>query len=518
MTGGAGGAVPAGAPELQGRTLAGNTAWSILGQLPPLVLAAVAIPPLVHGLGEERFGVLGLVWVVLGVFGAFDLGMSRATTRAFAERRALGDEDGAEAVAWTSAAAQLGLGLVTGGVLAAGSGVLAGRLLAVPPSLAPEAAAAFALVGLAIPLVLVGNALRGVLEGGGRFDSVAWARGPLGSLTFLLPLLGMWAGLGLPGITALLAGGRALGVWVHLALCRRAWPGRFVTPRLAWGELRGLARFGAWVAVSSSIIPLLLYLDRFLLASLASLAAVAYYTVPYEGMTRILLVPAGVAAVIFPAFTSVAARGGGAALGQGLAGATRGVAVMMTPAVLIVVILADRILEVWLGAPFPEQSTMALRLLAGATFLHALGYAPLALLEGSGRPDVVARYHVLEFPVYATVAAFCIVRWGVTGAALAWLLRMAWMVPIFFVLCTRFAGLRPGSVLRGATGRALAAGGLALSLAAVAASLDVSLGAQILILGTLGSAWATAAWRWGFEAGDRALIRGYLSARKTHHA
>ena len=78
-----------GAAGLRGRTLARNTLWSILGQLPPLVLAALAIPLLVGGLGAERFGVLGLVWVFLGLFGALDLGMSRATPRAFAEHVSL---------------------------------------------------------------------------------------------------------------------------------------------------------------------------------------------------------------------------------------------------------------------------------------------------------------------------------------------------------------------------------------------------------------------------------------------
>lgn len=518
MSGPGDGAASRGEPALQGRSLARNSMWSIGGQIPPLLVAALAIPLLVRGLGTERFGALGLVWVVLGAFGALDLGMSRATTRAFAERRALGDEEGAEAVAWTSVVVQLGLGLLTGGGLALASGLLVRRILAVPPALVTETTTAFALVGLAIPFVLVGNALRGVLEGGGRFDYVAAARGPLGALSFLLPLLGMWAGFGLAGITALLLGGRAFGAWLHLALCRRAWPGRFVAPRFAWGEVGALARFGAWVAVSSAVIPLFVYLDRFLLGTLASLSALAYYTAPYEGMTRILLVPAGVAAVVFPAFSALAARGGREALSHGVAGATRGVAALMTPAVLAVLILSDWILDVWLGAPFPTESGVALRLLAVATYLNALGYAPLALVEGSGRPDVVARYHIVEFPLYAAVAAFCVARWGVPGAALAWLLRMAWTIPIFFVLCTRVAGLRVGTVLGGATGRMLVVGVTALAMAAAISLLDVGLGGRMLILGGLLGAWAGAAWRWGFEDGDRALMRDHLSPRRTDHA
>lgn len=503
---------------LRGRTLARNTLWSILGQLPPLVFAALAIPLLVGGLGAERFGVLGLVWVFLGLFGALDLGISRATTRAFAERLALGDEEGAEAVAWTSSAVQLALGVVTGAAMAAGAGALVRRVLAVPPGLEAEAVAAFALVGLAIPFVLLGNALRGVLEGGGRFDYVALARGPLGSLSFLLPLVGMWAGLSLAGIVGLLAAGRAVGVGVHFWQCRLAWPGRFATPRMAWGEMGGLARFGAWVAVSSTVIPAFVYLDRFLLGSLASLAAVTHYAAPYEGITRLLLVPASVAGVLFPAFSAAAARGSRDGMARGLGGATRWVALLMTPAVMAVVLLADAILRVWLGPPFPEESALALRFLAGATFLNALGFAPLALVEGTGRPDIVARYHLVELPVYAVVAGYGVAGWGVNGAALAWLLRMSWTIPLFFFICTRVAGLEWRSVFHGATRRTLGTSAVALTLSAALVPMGLGPGSRLLALGALTVVWAATVWVWGLDDADRALLGRYLPGGTTDHA
>ena len=67
-------------PLTSGRLLARNTIWNLLGQVLPMVVGVVAIPPLVHSLGVDRFGVLSLAWIIIGYFSLFDLGMGRALT------------------------------------------------------------------------------------------------------------------------------------------------------------------------------------------------------------------------------------------------------------------------------------------------------------------------------------------------------------------------------------------------------------------------------------------------------
>ena len=64
-----------------GRLLAQNTVWNLLGQILPMVVAIATIPIIVRELGVERFGVLSLVWVVVGYFSLFDLGIGRALTK-----------------------------------------------------------------------------------------------------------------------------------------------------------------------------------------------------------------------------------------------------------------------------------------------------------------------------------------------------------------------------------------------------------------------------------------------------
>src|SRR6267142_1456869 len=81
--------IPVGAPSapftVSNAELARNTAFNFIGQLLPLVAGVGLMPYIVKGLGPDRFGVLGIVWVVFGYFSMFDFGLGRATTKFLAQ-------------------------------------------------------------------------------------------------------------------------------------------------------------------------------------------------------------------------------------------------------------------------------------------------------------------------------------------------------------------------------------------------------------------------------------------------
>ena len=119
----------------------------------------------------------------------------------------------------------------------------------------------------------------------------------------------------------------------------------------------------------------------------------------------------------------------------------------LVPISLVLVVFARPILAVWLGPDYGEQSAVVLQILAVAALLNGLAFVPFALVEGMGHPDLVAKYHLAELPLYLVTLLFLVWRFGIVGAAIGWGLRMLWTAPVFSVLALRRSNISPGDVL-----------------------------------------------------------------------
>ncbi len=410
--------------KIGGELLARNTLLNFIGQVVPLIVGVMSIPFIVRGLGTKRFGLLSLAWVVLGYFAIFDLGLGRATTKFVAEALGKDEEEQVSSLVWSAVTVQAILGVVGTLVLAGMTPLLVGRILNIPPELENEAKVTFYVLALSVPVVLVSSSFRGVLEASQRFDLVNAVKIPISVLTFVLPLVGLWLGFKLPGIVVLILSAR-VGALVTFIIMNF-----HINPKLREysGSLSLFPRlfaFGGWVTVTSIVSPVLEYLDRFLIGSLLSISAVAYYSAPYEAVTRFRIIPASLVMTLFPAFSALEGVKDRQRLGILFACSVKYIPLTLGPVVLAVIVFGKEALQIWLGAEFAAKSTLALQILALGVLINSLAYIPFALLQGIGRPDLPAKFHLLELPIYIGTAWLLVSNWGIAGAAAAWTLRVA---------------------------------------------------------------------------------------------
>ena len=201
-----------------------------------------------------------------------------------------------------------------------------------------------------------------------------------------------------------------------------------------------LSRYGGWVTISQVISPLLTYLDRILVASFVSLAAVTVYTIPFELMARLRVVPNSVVATLFPAFSEREVSDDRKGLQRLYAVAVRYLFLLLVPCLAYLVVLGPEVLTVWIGSDFSRQASRVLQILAAGALLNALAYIPYAALQGLGRPDLTGKVHLLELPIYGLICYLLIPRYGVPGAAFAGSLRCGVDALVLFWAAQKYVG------------------------------------------------------------------------------
>jgi O-antigen/teichoic acid export membrane protein len=432
--------------EIQGSLLARNTLLNLIGQGLPLVVAVVTIPFIIQGLGIDRFGLLSLAWVVLGYFAIFDLGLGRATTKFVAEALGKGEEDQVPRLVWTAVTVQAFFGLLGAIVLASITPFLVERILNIPQELIKEAKDTFYLLSLSIPVVLVSSSFRGVLEAAQRFDLVNIVRVPSSTLTFLLPLVGLFLGFNLPGIVSLILVVRLAELAVFVVMSIQ------IAPRIkrysgTFALFPRLFSFGGWVTVSSIVGPLLLYMDRFLIGSLLTMAAVAYYAAPLEVTMRLWIIPASLAMTLFPAFSAIGTTHK-EDLQRLYMRSIKYLLLVTGPIVLVFIAFANNILQFWLGPDFAQQSTLVFQILLLGALIGLLAPVSGTLLQGLGRPDIISKLYLLYLPLNIGMVWFLVQNMGIVGAALSFALRALIETVLLFIISSKFIRLPFSSLIK----------------------------------------------------------------------
>jgi O-antigen/teichoic acid export membrane protein len=185
-----------------------------------------------------------------------------------------------------------------------------------------------------------------------------------------------------------------------------------------------LLGYGGWVAVSNVVGPILTYLERFVLGAVAGVGAVAYFAAPYEAVSRLLLVPASLAGGLFPVVSVPLAEERRAEAEQLLGRSVRSLWVLLGVPVLVVILFSRPLLELWLGPAYAARGATGLAILAAGMLIIGLAHVPSIFLYGQGRADLPAMFQLAELPIYIALVWWCVRAYGVTGAALAWTLRV----------------------------------------------------------------------------------------------
>jgi O-antigen/teichoic acid export membrane protein len=417
--------------------IARNAGYNIAGAAASLLVSVAVVPFYLRAVGVERFGVLALCWLILGLSNFLNLGMGPAIAQRLAALRDSSARERAEAF-WTAAWLNVGLGLAGAVAVLLFAGAYFETVSDTASRFSGEMRHAMPWLAMMVPAVMLSGVMFGALQGREHFLAMNVINSASSILMSVLPL-GVALLFG-PRIDWLVAGalaGRIAALVLAYGACARAVPlGRPHRPVRAL--IRPLVAFGGWVTVTSLLAPIIVSIDRFALGALAGAAAVSIYAIPYNLLSRLTLLPVSLASALFPRFA--AADGDHAADLQ--VESVSVVVTLMTPLSILLILALGPFLRLWIGAELAARATPLAYILVAGFWMNSLAHVPYAYLESRGRPDLIAKLVMAYLVPYVLILYGAIWLFGLVGAAAAASLRFAFD-PFLFVLAGTFRRILP---------------------------------------------------------------------------
>ena len=402
-----------------GKSVAKNTFYNLLGYGIPLIFALILIPPLIKGLGEERFGILNLIWIVIGYSSFLDFGIGKSLTKIIAEKVGLNQTVLIPPIFWTSLFLMLAISLLSAIVLSFFIPSLI-NIFNISKNMYQETVNTFYILVISIPIVSTTAGLRGVLEAYQKFGIINVMRVFLGVFTFLGPLLVLIFTNSLFWIVVFLIFIRIV-IWIlYLLQCLKVNKKIIENIKLNFSSIKSVLKFSIWITVGNITSPLIIYSDRFLIGALISAAAITYYATPYEVVTKLLLIPGALVGVLFPIFS--ASFFGNPDVSKKLF--SRGVKfifLILYPAVMLIVTFSYEGLELWVGEKIAINSSLVLQFLSIGILMNSVSMIPNNFFQGIGKPKIPTLINMAELPLYILIMWFSIKNYGITGAAIAYM-------------------------------------------------------------------------------------------------
>ncbi|HBA84673.1 MAG TPA: flippase [Verrucomicrobia bacterium] len=438
-----------------------NALFNALSSLVPLALSMILWPFIVARLGTDAYGVLALVWSVMGYFALLNLGLGNAVVKYVAEFTGRGDMAGTRQIIGSALTLFMGLGGLGLILILAIARQLAVRWMKIPDELIDPAYYAFCAASAGFFFTMLITLYNSVINGLIRYDITSVINAVMGAFTTIATAVVLHFGFSLLAVVLVNVAIPLATLLVYVATMSRLQPTLQTGPSWDLKTVKTIMRFGMYALLSRITDVIVRQVDILIIGAMLGVSSVTYYVIPCTILNRLTSLLGRIGMVIFPAVSELQGQRRPEVIEQLYFTSSRVMLLLSTACILPVLIFGRQFLALWMSPAFAAQGGTALILIAWSVYLDLLTNVPTFVVDGLGHPKVtgVAAFsHALVFlglivPLARTM--------GIDGVALS-LLLSAVAVTAPFLLYTHRVILRiPISrLLRESYFKPLAAGAL----------------------------------------------------------
>lgn len=410
-----------------------NSIYNLLGFFFPVVTAIIFIPTLLEKLGDEKFGLLNIIWIVVGYFSLFDFGLGRTLTKIISEKLSSQDMEGISEVFWTAFYLILLLSIAGSIIFCLFTPILVNSVLKISVGIKKETILSFYIMAFSIPVITTTSAFRGFLEAYQNFKLINILRIFWGVSTFVVPIIVLIYTDYLTYIVFSLVILRII-MWItHLYICFKTEKKLINFNKLNIELIKPIFVFGGWITITNIIGPVIVYIDRFLIGALISATAITYFATPFEVVSKLLLIPGAIVGVLYPVMTYNYVLDFEIVREIYLKG-IKYIILLVVPIMIMIMVYAKIGLSIWVGLRIADQSWVVMQLLTVGIFFNCLAQIPFTYLQAIGKPNTTGLLHLVELPIYFITMWFSIKLFGIKGAATIFLFRAFIDALLLFIL------------------------------------------------------------------------------------
>lgn len=433
--------IPKQIPSTAGMTtkVVKGSMWTLGGSVLPLAVSFVSTPFIIRFLGTESYGVLLLVGLIPTYFSFADFGMGVASTKFASEAYGQGDEDKEAEIVWTATAiAAISALVVAVPIFLFSYSIVAA--LNVPEHLLSQASIALKITSGSFFLGILSSVLNSPMLARLRMDlNMLTSAVPKILLAVVTPFI-LYFGGGLLGAVSW-AFIVAIGILAVVIYFSARLSPELTSITLNREYIRLLLKFGGGLILATVAAGLLVNFEKLALTNLASVSALAHYSVAFTLANMALLFSASMTQSLIPAFSQLTSSERRTELDSLFSSIIRISLVWLAPMSTILFVSAKPFLHFWAGADFGRESTVPFYILLIGVIFNMLAFIQHSLITSTGRTGLLAKIYWVQLLIFVFMSSGLIYLFGVVGAALAWSLRVIGDSVLFIHLGHKLLGL-----------------------------------------------------------------------------
>lgn len=417
-----------------------NISYSLVGYVWGFVFSIVITPIIVFKLGVENYGVYLLVITVSNLTGLLDIGIGQMLVKFISQYTASGEARRLKDLMYSFNLLIFGTSLVILAVFA----VVGYWAKIFFPDLALTREYYFTLFFLAGLISFFGglNTLFATvpvaLMRGDISIKIGLANLTLSNLTILLVVV---LGYGLKGVFLAQLVFSVMLLLTSRHYAKKILPSAELKFAWVWEEVKCAYKFGVATYMSNVANSALTYFDRLLIPIFFGPSALSYYSLPGNIASKVSVMNNTLSGTIFPMTSGLHGLKDMEKIRHIYKRAFNLLTVVNFAMVISIILFANKMLLYWLNADFALKSTTVLIILSATYYLLSLGGTLNLFLLGLSKTNFLFKSSVLMAATNIILLFFLLPKFGIVGAAWAYLISVLPIIYMFYFMEKKILGL-----------------------------------------------------------------------------